>query len=116
MFFGAVGQVHAPAMEGAAPGCRAPPVATHPRLDLVEAGPCTSPSPSAASLWASVKGTWQFAVYSWQVKRSVVSIAKPHSMHKEATGGYCTYSLINSLFDWHIFKLAHWHIFSAILI
>lgn len=32
MFFGAVGQVHAPARVGAAPGCRAPPVATHPRL------------------------------------------------------------------------------------
>ena len=30
MFFGAVGQVHAPARVGAAPGCRAPPVATHP--------------------------------------------------------------------------------------
>lgn len=41
MFFGAVGQVHVPAMVGGAPGCRASPAATHPRL---QRGPAHRPA------------------------------------------------------------------------
>ncbi len=41
MFFGAVGQVHGQAIVGAAPGYRASPAATHPRL---QRGPAHRPA------------------------------------------------------------------------